>query len=87
MKESVIVIHMITEDSIIEQVGVALLVLCLLYCLYYLTKSRLTPGRFFWSTTALAFLMMIRKELNYLPDLYLASDFTFLSRGYEWWVR
>ena len=31
------------------------------------------------------FLEVIRRELNYLPDLFIPSDFSFLSHSYDWW--
>jgi hypothetical protein len=33
----------------------------------------------------LIFFTVIRRELNYLPDLFVPSDFSFLSQSYDWW--
>ncbi|MGO1781795.1 MAG: hypothetical protein ACTHZO_05440 [Moraxellaceae bacterium] len=33
----------------------------------------------------LIFFAVIRRELNYLPDLFVSSDFVLLNYPYDWW--
>lgn len=33
----------------------------------------------------LVFLTVIRRELNYLPDLFIPNNFLFLRHSYDWW--
>lgn len=33
----------------------------------------------------LVFLTVIRRELNYLPDLFIPNNFVLLSHSYDWW--
>jgi hypothetical protein len=78
-------ITIFTEDGIIEITGTIILVVCLLRCVQYAIQSRLQRGRYFWLASVLIFFTVIRKELNYLPDLLVSSDFLLLSYSYDWW--
>ena len=33
----------------------------------------------------LVFFEVIRRELNYLPELFIPSDFSLLTHSYDWW--
>ncbi|MEN6670014.1 hypothetical protein AAJP47_06525 [Psychrobacter sp. B38] len=48
-------------------------------------KSSLKYARAFWLAGILIFVAVLRRELNYLPDLWVPSDFTLLSQSYYWW--
>lgn len=74
-----------SENGIIEIVGNIILVLCLLRCVQYALQSHIKQGHYFWIASALVFLTVLRRELNHLPDLLIASDFLFLSHPYDWW--
>ncbi len=69
----------------IEIPGNIILVICLLRCLHYFLQSHITRAQTFWLAGVLIFVTAIRRELNYLPDLFVPSDFTLLSRSYDWW--
>lgn len=73
------------SDGIIEIPGNLLLFACLLRCAHYLWQSHLKHARAFWLAAALIFFTVIRRELNYLPDLFVPSDFSLLSQSYDWW--
>ncbi|MGP5525309.1 hypothetical protein ACTXMV_00065 [Psychrobacter celer] len=38
----------------------------------------------FWLAAVLVFFAVIRRELNYLPDLFIPADFLLLSQPYDW---
>lgn len=78
-------ISIFTEDGIIEIVGTIILVLCLLRCAQYAIQSRVKQGHYFWIASVLIFFNVIRRELSYLSDLFISSDFLFLSYSYDWW--
>lgn len=73
------------SDGIIELPGILLLIACILRCAQYVLKSQLTLGRNFWCASVLVFFAVIRRELNYVPELFIPSDFSFLQRSYDWW--
>ncbi|WP_201527995.1 hypothetical protein [Psychrobacter frigidicola] len=78
-------ITIFTEYGIIEIIGNILLMVCLLLCAQYSIQSRVKQGRYFWLAAVLIFFTVIRRELSYLSDLFVPSDFAFLSHSYDWW--
>ena len=48
-------------------------------------QSRSKPSRYFWLAFVLVFFEVIRRELNYLPELFIPSDFSLLTHSYDWW--
>ncbi|CAM3978373.1 hypothetical protein PSAR109036_02620 [Psychrobacter arenosus] len=75
---------MLTE-SVIEIPGIILLIVCLLRSLQYRRQSSIEQIRAFWLASALIFIAVIRRELNFLPDLFIASDVLVLGHNYDWW--
>lgn len=73
------------SDGIIEVPGMVILFACFLRCLQYFLQSHIKHARAFWLAAVLIFFTVIRRELNYLPDLFVPSDFSFLSQSYDWW--
>ncbi|MGP5225473.1 hypothetical protein ACTXMP_06235 [Psychrobacter glacincola] len=77
------------SDGIIEAPGIIILFACLLRCLQYLLQSSaintFKQVRAFWLAAVLVFFAVIRRELNYLPDLLVPTDFMLLSHSYDWW--
>lgn len=69
----------------IEIPGNLILFICLIRCVQYLIKSPFKYARAFWLAGILTFVAAIRRELNYLPDLWVPSDFTLLTHSYYWW--
>ena len=69
----------------IEIPGNIILVICLLRCLHYFLQSHIRRAQTFWLAGVLIFVTAIRRELNYLPDLFVPNNFTLLSRSYDWW--
>ena len=57
----------------------------MLRCTQYVIQSRSKPSRYFWLASVLVFFEVIRRELNYLPELFISSDFSFLNHSYDWW--
>lgn len=51
----------------------------------YVWQSNVKQSRYFWLASVLVFFTAIRRELNYLPDLFVPSDFLLLSHSYDWW--
>ena len=76
---------MITENSFIEHAGAALLLACMLKCIHYVVISSYKQGRYFWIAACFIFTLVLRKELNYLPDLLVPANFLWLGQGYDWW--
>ena len=74
-----------STDGIIEAPGIILLIACLLRSSQYVMKSHIRQIQAFWLATVLSFVAVIRRELNYLPDLLVPDDFSFLSQSYDWW--
>ncbi|WP_201600395.1 hypothetical protein [Psychrobacter piscatorii] len=74
-----------SSDGIIEAPGIILLFICLLRCTQYFIKSHIKQVQSFWLASVLIFVAVIRRELNYLPDLLVPSDFSFLNQSYDWW--
>ena len=72
-------------DGIIEIPGIILLVACILRCTQYVLQSKSKQGLYFWLASVLTFFAVIRRELNYLPELLIASDFSLLNHSYDWW--
>ena len=72
-------------DGIIEIPGIILLVACLLRCTQYVLQSKSKQSLYFWLASVLTFFAVIRRELNYLPELLIASDFSLLNHSYDWW--
>lgn len=73
------------ENGVIEIVGNIILVLCLLRCLQYSLKSHIRQGHYFWIAAILVFFIVIRRELNYLADVFIPSGFSIWSHSYDWW--
>lgn len=65
--------------------GNLILFICLIRCVQYLMKSQLKYARTFWIAGILIFVAALRRELSYLPDLWVRSDFTLLTHSYDWW--
>ncbi|MGM8937529.1 hypothetical protein ACS8E2_02425 [Psychrobacter glaciei] len=74
-----------SSDGIIEAPGIILLIACLLRSSQYVIQSHVRQIKAFWLATVLVFVAVIRRELNYLPDLLVPSDFSFLNQSYDWW--
>ena len=74
-----------SSDGIIEVPGIILLIACLLRSSQYVIQSHVRQIKAFWLATVLVFVAVIRRELNYLPDLLVPSDFSFLNQSYDWW--
>lgn len=72
-------------DGIIEIPGIILLIACILRCVQYMIQSKSKQGLYFWLASVLTFFAVIRRELNYLPELLIASDFSVLNHSYDWW--
>ena len=72
-------------DGIIEIPGLILLVACILRCTQYVLQSNSKQSLYFWLASVLTFFAVIRRELNYLPELLIASDFSLLNHSYDWW--
>jgi hypothetical protein len=47
-------------------------------------QSQLKLGQYFWLASVLVFFAVIRRELNYLPELFIPSDFSLLAHSYDW---
>jgi hypothetical protein len=75
----------LSSDGIIEAPGIILLFACLLRSTQYLVRSHIKQIQAFWLAAVLVFVAVIRRELNYLPDLLVPSDFSFLNQSYDWW--
>lgn len=73
------------SDGLIEIPGMILLFACLLRCTQYIVQSHIKYIQAFWLAAVLVFFTVIRRELNYLPDLLVPSDFSFLNQSYDWW--
>ncbi len=74
-----------SSDGIIEVPGIILLIICLLRSSQYVMKSHVKQIKAFWLAAVLIFVSVIRRELNYLPDLLVPSDFSMLGQSYDWW--
>ncbi|WP_058368201.1 hypothetical protein [Psychrobacter sp. ENNN9_III] len=72
-------------DGIIEVPGLILIIMCLLRCAQYVVQSQSKQSRYFWLASALVFFAVIRRELNYLPEMLISSDFSLLGHSYDWW--
>ena len=72
-------------DGIIEIPGLIMLIACILRCAQYLVQSQSKQGHYFWLASVLTFLAVIRRELNYLPELFISSNFSLLNHSYDWW--
>ena len=72
-------------DGIIEIPGIILLIASILRCTQYVLQSKSKQGLYFWLASVLTFFAVIRRELNYLPELLIASDFSLLNHSYDWW--
>ena len=57
----------------------------MLRCMQYVIQSRSKSSRYFWLASVLVFFEVIRRELNYLPELFIPSDFSLLAHSYDWW--
>ena len=82
-------VFILSSDGIIEIPGIIILFACLLRCVQYLLQSS-APNTFkqiraFWLAAVLVFFAVIRRELNYLPDLLVPTDFMLFSHSYDWW--
>ena len=74
-----------TTDGIIEIPGLIMLIACILRCTQYVIQSQSKQSYYFWLASVLIFFAVIRRELNYLPELFISSDFSLLNRSYDWW--
>lgn len=74
-----------SPDGIIEAPGIILLFACLLRCLQYVLRSHIKHIKAFWLAAVLVFFAVIRRELNYLPDLLVPSNFLLFDHSYDWW--
>ncbi|MFZ2843621.1 hypothetical protein [Psychrobacter sp.] len=74
-----------TTDGIIEIPGLIMLIACILRCTQYVIQSQSKKSHYFWLASVLIFFAVIRRELNYLPELFISSDFSLLNRSYDWW--
>ena len=72
-------------DGIIEIPGIILLIACILRCTQYVVQSESKQGLYFWLASVLTFFAVIRRELNYVPELFISSDFSLLNQSYDWW--
>lgn len=72
-------------DGFMEIPSIILLIACLLRCVQYVTKSHVKQIKAFWLASVLVIIAIIRRELNYLPELFIPSDFSLLSHSYDWW--
>lgn len=72
-------------DGIIEVPGLILIIMCLLRSAQYVVQSQSKQSRYFWLASVLVFFAVIRRELNYLPELLIPSDFSLLGHSYDWW--
>ena len=72
-------------DGIIEIPGLILIIVCLLRCAQYVVQSQSKQSRYFWLASVLVFFAVLRRELNYLPELLISSEFSLLGRSYDWW--
>ncbi|WP_227514104.1 hypothetical protein [Psychrobacter sp. P11G5] len=75
----------LATDGIIEVPGIILIIVCLVRCAQYVMQSHSKQSRYFWLASVLVFFAVIRRELNYLPELFIPSDFSLLSHSYDWW--
>ena len=58
---------------------------CIFRCAQYMKQSQLKLGQYFWLASVLVFFAVIRRELNYVPELFIPSNFSFLNHSYDWW--
>lgn len=72
-------------DGIIELPGIIILIACILRCVQYVIQSELKLGHYFWLASVLTFFAVIRRELNYVPELLIPNGFTFMTHSYDWW--
>ncbi|CAN6959729.1 MULTISPECIES: hypothetical protein [Psychrobacter] len=72
-------------DGFIEIPSIILLIACLLRCAQYVAQSHVKQIKAFWLASVLVFVAVIRRELNYLPELFIPSNFSLLSHSYDWW--
>ena len=70
-------------DGIIEIPGIILLIACLLRSTQYVVQSESKQGLYFWLALVLTFFAVIRRELNYVPELFISSDFSLLNQSYD----
>ena len=71
-------------DGLIEAPGIIILFACWIRCLQYFRRSHSKKTEAFWLAAVLVFFAVIRRELNYLPDLFIPADFLLLSQPYDW---
>ncbi|WP_201610378.1 hypothetical protein [Psychrobacter immobilis] len=74
-----------TSDGVIELPGIIILFACIFRCAQYVIQSQLKLGQYFWLASVLVFFAVIRRELNYVPELFIPSNFSFLNHPYAWW--
>ena len=72
-------------DGIIEIPGIILLIACLLRSTQYVVQSESKQGLYCWLASVSTFFAVIRRELNYVPELFISSDFSLLNHTYDWW--
>lgn len=73
------------SEGLTEIPSLLILFACLLRCGQYALQNPIKHVRAFWLAAVLVFFTVIRRELNYLPDLFVPSDFMLLSHSYDWW--
>lgn len=72
-------------DGFMEIPSIILLIACLLRCVQYVAQSHVKQIKAFWLASVLVFIAVIRRELNYLPELLIPSNFSLFSHSYDWW--
>ena len=65
--------------------GIVVLIACLLRCAQYALKSGVRQGHYFWFAGVLVFFNVMRRELSYLPEVYVPADFLWLGMTYNQW--
>ena len=48
-------------------------------------NSQLKLGKFFWLAALLIFFSALRRELSFVPELFVPEGFMLLGKTYEWW--
>lgn len=65
--------------------GVVILCLCTLRLGQFAYQSNMKISRYFWLASVLVFLTVIRRELNFLPQILGVDGLSMLGYSYDWW--
>lgn len=65
--------------------GLVILVLCLLRSAQLAYQSNIKISRYFWLAAVLVFLAVIRRELNFLPDVLVPKSLLWHGHSYDRW--